>query len=93
MGRRAAAQQRWRGGVRDGVGVDLGNALLGIGRFDEAMAQFEVLRSEAAAAAREPQFRNACSVFRCFISIMKVLHFAMNILRLRNIQYLPIIDV
>ncbi|ASV57447.1 hypothetical protein LJPFL01_4084 [Lelliottia jeotgali] len=47
----------------------------------------------AAAAASEPQFRNACSVFRCFISIMKVLHFAMNILRLWIIQYLYIMDV
>jgi hypothetical protein len=37
-------------------------------------------------AASEPLFRNACSVFRCLISIMKVLHFAMSNLRLRNIQ-------
>lgn len=40
----------------------------------------------AAAPAREPLFRNAWSVFRCLISIMKVLHFGMNNLRLRNIQ-------
>ena len=40
----------------------------------------------AAAPASEPLFRNACSVFRCLISIMKVLHFAMSNLRLRNIQ-------
>jgi hypothetical protein len=38
------------------------------------------------APAREPLFRNAWSVFRCLISIMKVLHFGMNNLRLRNIQ-------
>jgi len=47
----------------------------------------------AAAAASDPLFRNAWSVFRCLISIMKVLHFAMNILRLRKIQYLSNIDV
>jgi hypothetical protein len=44
-------------------------------------------------ACQDPLFRNACSVFRCLISIMKVLHFGMNNLRLRNIQYLSIMDV
>jgi hypothetical protein len=42
-----------------------------------------LVQAAAPASAAIPQ---RLSVFRCLISIMKVLHFGMNNLRLRNIQ-------